>query len=240
MNRYDIDYYLCNSCVFLQTEEPYWLNESYRESINITDTGILARNYDFARITAVIIYFLMNKNGKFLDFAGGYGIFTRLMRDIGFDFYWSDLYSKNLVARGFEYSADIGQVGLVTSFESFEHFLNPMKEIEEMLSYSRSLLFSTWLLPDPIPQPNKWWYYGLEHGQHISFYSLKTLQWISSHFNLRLYSNGNYLHLLTDRKISPFYFRVLTRLYNKRPFYWVTKRMKSKTLQDMYHLIAKK
>ncbi len=38
----------------------------------------------------------------FLDYAGGYGVFTRLMRDIGFDFYWHDPYTQNLFANGFE------------------------------------------------------------------------------------------------------------------------------------------
>jgi hypothetical protein len=90
LNKYDIKYYHCVNCGFLQTEESYWLNEAYDESINISDTGIMSRNIHLSKITTLILYFFFDKNNKFLDFAGGYGIFTRLMRDIGFDFYWSD------------------------------------------------------------------------------------------------------------------------------------------------------
>ncbi len=49
-----------------------------------------------------------------------------------------------------------------------------------MLKISRNILFTTTLLPSPMPQPGTWWYYGLEHGQHISFYSLETLQSIAA------------------------------------------------------------
>jgi len=53
----------------------------------------MSRNISSSKITAVILFFLFKKFGKFLDFGGGYGIFTRLMRDIGFDFYWYDPHS---------------------------------------------------------------------------------------------------------------------------------------------------
>lgn len=93
LNKYDIKYYHCSKCGFVQTEEPYWLGEVYNESINISDTGIMFRNLYLSKISTLIIFVFFNKNKKYLDFAGGYGVFTRLMRDIGFDFYWKDKYS---------------------------------------------------------------------------------------------------------------------------------------------------
>lgn len=75
--KYSIKYYYCKNCGFLHTEKPYWLEEAYQESINVYDTGIMARNLDMSVRSAVIIYFLFNKNTRFLDYAGGYGIFTR-------------------------------------------------------------------------------------------------------------------------------------------------------------------
>ena len=97
LNKYNIRYYCCPLCGFLQTEEAYWRKEAYKNPINITDAGIMSRNIGLSQITTIIIYYLFDKRGKFLDFAGGYGIFTRLMRDIGFDFYWYDPYSINLI-----------------------------------------------------------------------------------------------------------------------------------------------
>jgi len=120
----------------------------------------------------ILLALFFNKNGKFLDFAGGYGVFVRLMRDIGFDFVLYDKYTQNLFAKGFEYNPS-HKIEAITTFESFEHFAKPMDEIESMLKISKNIIFSTELLPDPIPKPEDWWYYGLEHGQHISFYSKK-------------------------------------------------------------------
>ena len=47
-------------------------------------------------------YIFFNKNVAYLDVDGGYGMLTRLMRDYGFHFYWTDPYCQNILARGFE------------------------------------------------------------------------------------------------------------------------------------------
>jgi hypothetical protein len=87
-----VNYYCCPNCQLLQTEKPYWLSESYGDAIVDADTGLIARNVSISKKVASVIYFLSNKkNEKFLDYAGGYGMFTRIMRDYGFDFYWSIL-----------------------------------------------------------------------------------------------------------------------------------------------------
>lgn len=230
--KYNIKYFKCEKCGFLQTEEPYWIEEAYNRPINITDTGIMSRNLGLARQASTIIFFLFNKNSKFLDFAGGYGIFVRLMRDIGFDFYWYDPYSENLMAQGFEYTDSVKLIELVTSLESFEHFVNPLEEIERMLSVSSNILFSTELLPKLTSKPNEWWYYGLDHGQHISFYTLETLQFIANKYKLNLYTNTNSLHLLTSKKIDNTFFKILVIL-SRYPIHWlIKKRMISRTRSD--------
>jgi len=228
LNKYNIDYFKCDNCEFIQTEDPCWLEEAYREPINVSDTGIIARNIYLTNITASIIYFLFDKKASFLDYAGGYGLLTRMMRDIGFDFYWHDPYTKNLFARGFEYAGS-GAIELITSFESFEHFVNPSQEIEKMFAISENLLFSTELIQKS--EYEDWWYYGSEHGQHISFYSMKTLSFLSSKYGLNLYSDGKSLHLLTAKKISSSLFKLLRRLNGIGCFY-VRRTMKSKTFDD--------
>ena len=235
LNKYKIKYYHCKHCGFLQTEDPYWLDEAYNESINISDVGIISRNLNLAHVSTLIINFFFKKDKKFLDFAGGYGIFTRLMRDVGFDFYWKDKYSNNLVARGFEFKSD-DEYELLTSFESFEHFDNPILEIETMLEISKNILFSTELFGDTPPSTEDWAYYGLEHGQHISFYNLKTLHFIANKYNLNLYSNGRSLHLLTEKKISSLLFKLLVKLNRLGLFHIIKKINKSKTQSDFNFL----
>jgi hypothetical protein len=57
------------------------------------DTGIMQRNLYLSKITAFILLLFFDCRKKFLDYAGGYGVFVRLMRDYGFDFYWYDKYA---------------------------------------------------------------------------------------------------------------------------------------------------
>lgn len=240
LNKYDIKYFYCPHCGFLQTEEPYWIEEAYAESINVTDTGIMRRNLSLSRKVSILLYFFFKKDRKFVDFAGGYGIFTRLMRDIGFDFSWYDPYTTNLVARGFEYSdKEEDKIELLTSFESFEHFANPLDEIEKMLVISKNILFSTNILPSVIPKPEEWWYYGLEHGQHISFYSKDTLEFIAKKYKLNLYTNGNGIHLLTEKKLNNKMFNAILMLDRIGLFYVIKRFIKSKTVLDMYAIIGK-
>jgi len=56
MFRYLVRYYYCPQCDFLCTEEPFWLEEAYTESINSSDTGILERNNQLAKTTSVLLY----------------------------------------------------------------------------------------------------------------------------------------------------------------------------------------
>ena len=236
IQKYDVEYYYCPNCAFLFTEEPYWLEESYKIPINLADTGIMSRNLYFSKAISSIIYLFFEKNDKFLDYAGGYGIFTRLMRDIGFDFYWDDKYTENILARGFEYDPE-KQKGfeLLTTFEVFEHLVNPVEEIRRMLELSTNIIFSTELLPSKVPSPESWWYYGFTHGQHISFYSGRTLKYIAEKYSLNFYSFGE-IHLFTKKKINPILFQFIIRLSKYGLGFLVSQLMKSKTWDDHLYL----
>lgn len=228
LSKYDVNYFKCNKCDYLFTENPYWLDEAYKNPINISDTGIMMRNIYFSKIVSVILYFCFDKSAKFLDYAGGYGIFTRLMRDIGFDFYWHDDFTTNLLARGFEKSE--ARYELLTAFEVFEHFVNPIDEVKKMTELSDSILFSTVTIPETIPSKD-WWYYGFEHGQHISFYSEKTLKTIAEKFGMNFYPLKN-LFLMTKKKFNPFKLKLLFILSHFGLNLFVKFRMKSLTDDD--------
>jgi len=215
LKKYLVTYFHCPVCGFLQTEHPYWLKEAYQQPINITDTGILQRNLLFAQQTAALISNFFDAKGNFLDYAGGYGIFTRLMRDFGFNFFWHDPYAQNIFSRGFEYKNNQTSLELLTTFESFEHFDEPLKNLERMLKLSKNILFSTVLLPTPVPEPDSWWYYAPEHGQHISFYSKKTLEYIAQKYHLTFCTNNKNLHLFSNKKINCAHLRKTLRKSEK-------------------------
>lgn len=213
LGKYDVDYFQCSSCGFIQTEEPYWLEESYRNPINIEDTGIIKRNILLAKRTSAILFFLFDKKKCFLDYGGGYGLFVRIMRDCGFNFYWNDPFTENLFARGFEYDEmHTHKIELITSFECFEHFADPIQEIEKMLSISPSILFSTETFSSGTPNPDNWKYYYFSHGQHISLFSETSLRYIAKKYNMYFYTNGKSFHLLTHHMFNNFTFNVLLKL----------------------------
>lgn len=113
-----------------------------------------------------------------------------------------------------------------------------MEEIKKISNISKNIIFSTTLLPDPIPNPSNWWYYGLNHGQHISFYSRRTLQHIANVLGLSLYSDGTKLHLMTNSKINTLFFKFLLKINRTCTYKLVQNKMKSKTSEDMNYLIS--
>ena len=232
LKKYSVKYFQCSKCGYVQTEDPFWLEEAYNSSINDSDTGMMMRSFWNRNIAATMIYFLFEKKKKFLDYGGGYGVFVRLMRDVGFDFYWQDKHTENLFAKGFELSENTNtHVELLTCFEAFEHFDEPINELEKLLKVSRNILLSTVFIPDPIPHPNDWWYYGIEHGQHIGFFQEKTFEYLAKKNNLYFYTNGQNLHLLTEKRLPPSAFKWMSK-FSKIITPLLKTRMKSLTIQD--------
>lgn len=206
LNKYNVQYFQCQSCGFIQTEDPVWLNEAYESAITQLDIGLVSRNIQFSGI--VKEFFdkgLFNDKGLFLDYAGGYGLFVRMMRDLGFNYYRQDTYCKNIFAEHFDIK-DLPEnqtFEIITAFEVFEHLIEPRKELQKMLSLSEVIIFSTLLQPDKNLTPENWWYFTPQTGQHIALYSKDSLQALANEFDLNLYSNNINLHILT-KKVLPF------------------------------------
>ena len=198
MGRYRVSYYGCDRCGFIQTEPPYWLPEAYADQgIAALDTGIVDRNLRLAQQTERLLQRLRPQAGRCLDFGGGSGLFVRLMRDRGFEFSRSDLYTDNLFARGFDRSDLPPQTrfDLITAFEVIEHLPQPLQTLETLWSQTDLLLFSTDLQPARAALED-WYYFYPESGQHISFFSRMTLEVVAQRLNAQLFSNNRNLHLL--------------------------------------------
>ena len=199
--KYDIDYFRCGNCGFVQTEKPYWLKEAYADAINHTDVGVVRRCIELGRMLRVMIPLIADPGKRFIDYGGGYGMLVRLMRDEGFDYYWHDAHCENLFAQDFE--AERGtKYEMLTAFEVLEHIENPREGLNEMLEFSDMVLLSTYVLPEPCPRPDEWWYYGLDHGQHISLHTLASLSTLAAGVGARVYSNGQSMHLITRKPVS--------------------------------------
>jgi hypothetical protein len=229
-----IRYMQCPKCGYVQTEQPYWLDRAYARSMNDSDTGIMARNLTNLHVVFATLFALRELRGRVVDYAGGYGILTRLLRDYGIEALWSDGFSSNLLARGFEHNGE--PAALVTAFEAFEHFVDPGIELDKMLATAPNVLLSTSIIPDPVPRPDEWWYYGSEHGQHIGFFKVSTLRKLAESRGRHLISDGLTYHLITKTKFDQriwYFFMKAKRLLR----IVARKRLKSKTWEDHLRMV---
>ena len=222
LGNINIAYFRCGSCGYIQTEEPYWLEKAYFRIIAELDVGLVSRNLKSADIVEKILLSHFVPQGPFLDYGGGYGLFVRLMRDRGFNFFRQDKHCQNLFAAGFDI-ADIPETSnfsLVTAFEVFEHLLSPCDEASKLLALSDTLLFSTEIVPQtPITASDDWWYFAPETGQHIGFFTMPSLEQLARVNRCHLYSNGKNLHLLSRRKFAQNPFDCLSPKQGLRSFF---------------------
>lgn len=246
MKKYEVQYYQCERCALVYTETPYWLDEAYAgdDAIADIDTGIMQRNISNCILVNWLIKLFFDYGKIFVDVGGGYGIFARMMRDLGYNWLWSDKYADNLVARGFEYNKlQYCKVDLVTAFELFEHFSDPLLETQKILCISKNVIFSTEIYDNNfLYKPfEDWWYYASDTGQHISFYSKKTLEYIASINGVHYYEVNKGIHIFTEHKISTRKLKWLVNnyLYIIQCYYFHKRRRKGLAFSDMQSLRLK-
>lgn len=228
LGKYDVAYYRCSSCQFVQTEDPYWLSEAYSNVITKLDIGLVTRNEFVAPIVQAVIGKWFNSEARFIDYGGGYGMLVRMMRDRGFDYYRQDLYCENLFAESFDimdvppFKADV-----LTAFEVFEHLVDPVGELEKMLTLGNAILFSTSIQPSSDSNPESWVYFAPDTGQHIAIHSRKSLQTLADRFNLNYCWNEQNIHLYSTKPVNNQLFKLITHPRFSKWFNSVTPQRKS-------------
>jgi hypothetical protein len=164
-----------------------------------------------ADITHALIVLKFNADAAFLDYGGGSGLFTRLMRDRGFRFTHHDRYCPNLFSLGFALKTlptDNDRFELITAFEVVEHLWEPFDQLKTLLSCSDTLLFTTELIREQPPSLHEWPYYASDEGQHITFLTTKALAILGKTLGAQVYSY-QHLHLLTRVPFNRYLYRML-------------------------------
>ena len=212
LGKYDVKYYKCMTCGFIAPEEPYWLDEAYSSAITKLDIGLIQRNQLMTPIVKAVINKWFDPQARFIDYGGGYGMLVRMMRDRGFDFYWQDVHCANLYAESFDIS-DVApfRAELLTAFEVFEHLVDPVSELEKMLTLTDTILFSTTVQPFDNVTPESWWYFTPETGQHVALHSRTSLQALADQFGLNYCWKDQSIHLFSRKVINDRVFKLLMR-----------------------------
>ena len=217
LQKYNSGYYKCTICAFVQTDEPIWLAEAYESAITSLDIGLLSRNTYLKDEISLLIDTCFPDAKKMIDYAGGYGVFVRIMRDAGYEFYREDKFCENIFAKHFDVN-DIPKqkFDIVTGFEVLEHFNNPLIEIENIFKYSDVAVFSTVITPKTNKEIEDWWYIVEETGQHISFYSDQSMKFIAEKFQKNYYCKNGNIHIFSTNKIDKSKFKAYFSGKNKK------------------------
>jgi len=216
LKKYIINYFKCKNCESIQTENPYWLKEAYKEWLTKFDTGI------FSRVSLnFLVSFLLCKIfnlSNIIDYGGGDGLFTRILRDYHLNCYNYDAYSKSIYAKNFT-KPNFKKADMVTSFEAVEHFSNPQKEFNKMFKFKPHFALITTKLFSG--QKKNWDYFEYETGQHIFFYTKKALRIIAKKFNYNIvYLEYGYILFYSKKyKLSNISIFMLKNILIKRKFF---------------------
>ncbi len=205
MSKHRIRYSTCTSCGSLQTEKPYWLDEAYALNPERFDTGKASRTLlNFYTIRTLVDILGIRPSGRCVDFGGGTGLFARLMRDMGYDYYSYDKYGSGEFCAGFSWKELSHQVSLVTIFECAEHFDEPAVEWDAIFASNPAFILGTTSLYTG--QGADWHYLSPESGQHIFFYSPASLARIAANRSYSAYLLGDFFlmsrHPLGEETLS--------------------------------------
>ena len=189
LGKYDVLYYKCSDCDSLQTETPYWLDEAYKtNNLFNTDTGAVQRNLHNLAACYIISKILRATN--VIDIGGGEGLLCRLLRDYKINCYVKDKYATPTYGQGFT-EQNFDTPDLIVGFEVLEHYPNPTSDLDNLFSYNpRALLLSTAIFTN---EQQDWWYLAPESGQHVFFYSKKSISMIAAKYEYDLVMSGGFI-----------------------------------------------
>lgn len=188
----------CRACSFYFFHQPDWLPQSFSAELNELDLGSVARCSFVADFMAAI-FSSDRENTRVLDWGGGDGLLTRLLRERGFDCVWYDPFVQPRFVGDAIYEGD-SPVGVTVASEVFLHLTDPLRALRSLLAIS-DIVVVTAVVPPKQVNPN-WWYLMPETGQHVSFFPITALKELANRTDTCLYSDRRFFHVFADRRLS--------------------------------------
>jgi hypothetical protein len=196
-----VELWRCARCGLFEFADPDWLDAAYADPIADVDVGLPSRCVRLAAVVEALVRSERLGARTHLDFGGGYGLLTRLVRDRGIDMRHHDPFATNLFAHGLE-GDPAGEFGAVTMIEVLEHLTNPLDVLADLATRSELIIASTVLVPPGLTDLGGWWYLLPDLGQHITFYTPASLREIADRIGFDVTSDGVSVHVLHRRRLS--------------------------------------
>ena len=189
----------CHNCRFTYISNPHWLDESFSSELNDLDIGSVDRCLVLADFVEVLIRSMKSSKSRFLDWGGGYGLLSRIMRDRGLDFVSHDIYTRPLFV---ESSSNLNSetFELITMSEVALHLVDPVPVFTKIMESTDVLVFTAVIAPTVIP--NDWWYLMPDTGQHVAIYHEETLQALAKKLGVQVTSDGRFFHVLHRKSLG--------------------------------------
>ena len=207
--KFEGRYLKCTSCNFIHAENPSWLEGSFTDALNSLDIGSVDRCNIVADFVEVLANSLKVDNPKVLDWGGGYGLLTRILRDRGVRCSHYDPYTESLFAENIDLQSG-SKFDLIVLSEVMLHITDPVSTLTELLKLSDNIMFTAVIAPPDVTP--EWWYFMPDTGQHVAIFSQQTIPELGSALKVNTLSDKQFFHLVAKDQPG-----VLTRLlFTKR------------------------
>jgi hypothetical protein len=220
--KYSAEYFKCPNCSSVQVVNPFWLEEAHSSAISTFDTGLAARCISAANLIGTLLRLEGKERVAGIDWAGGTGLLTRLLRDQGFQTLSHDKYAHPVHSVGF-IATDAearSKADFISAIECIEHLENPIEEIREFTEFKEYFFFTIEIISPRTPDPltMEWWYYLPESGQHITFPSLKGIGYFKARLGFDYHYSIGSIQVFSRKKLKlvtrlVFKHRIIRRLF---------------------------
>lgn len=198
-NSFSADLYECKNCFFKFYPGQNWIQNSFSKRLNHLDVGAVDRTLIISEILTEICNSLGIKNDICLDYGGGYGLLTRIMRDKGFNWKNYDPYTEGIFSENHNCSLE-NNFALISLIEVCLHFEDPVNDFFQIIKHANTLIFTASIPKKPFDSNSS--IVTKESGQHIAIYSLDSLKIIANKIGCHFYSDKKFIHIFTRKKLS--------------------------------------
>lgn len=188
----------CSNCAFHCFAQPNWLQQSFTDNLHQLDLGSVSRCLLVADFVTAVLP-LRRRDTRVLDWGGGDGLLTRVLRDRGIDCVWYDPFTKPTFVGDSLYEPQ-SQVDVTVASEVFLHLTDPVAALKSLLSHSEVVVVTAVVPPKKLD--SDWWYLMPETGQHVAFYPISALKELADQTDTYLNTDRRFFHVFSKRRLS--------------------------------------